>query len=284
MQLIRENYPNVSIYEVNENVGFSKANNIGAAKSTGNILYFQNIDIAYEQIDFFEKLLGCKNSTDSNIVGPRILGFDGKDPSGGKYLGMDVFSYCGVSDKPFYIEGCGLLITKQDFNTLGGFDDKYFMYSEDIDLCWRARIFGMSLAVCEDAKLFHYGGGISTHTRNRSVGDHAVPVFRRYEVEKNNLRNMLKNYGVVNILWTLPMFLALNILEVLLYLLLLKLSVARMVLGSIFWNIRNLKDTLIIRKYIQAHRKVGEIAIMKYMDIKINKLVAFSRVGIPKFL
>jgi len=56
------------------------------------------------------------------------------------------------------VSGCFLLITRELWQTLGGFDAAFFMYGEDADLCLRARASGAKPTICPQATIVHYGG------------------------------------------------------------------------------------------------------------------------------
>ena len=56
------------------------------------------------------------------------------------------------------VSGCFLLITRELWNRLGGFDPVFLMYGEDADLCLRARKLGARPMVTPEATIVHYGG------------------------------------------------------------------------------------------------------------------------------
>ena len=56
------------------------------------------------------------------------------------------------------VVGCFLMISLEDWNTLGGFDLKYFMYGEEADLCLRARALGVQPAITPNATIMHLVG------------------------------------------------------------------------------------------------------------------------------
>jgi GT2 family glycosyltransferase len=57
-----------------------------------------------------------------------------------------------------WCSGCVLLVTRELFETIGGFDDRFFLYCEDVDLSWRARAAGFSTSVAPSALAFHWVG------------------------------------------------------------------------------------------------------------------------------
>lgn len=191
-EYIKKNFSKITIIQNRENVGFGKANNLGVKKARGEIIFFLNNDTLLSK-DTLKKLLTFKTDNNLNILGPKILDYEGKDVHGGNKCSIDYTGYLGYAKKTFFIDGCALMISKKDFLSLGGFDEKYFMYSEEIDLCWRAHLFGMKLEVCNNTSIKHFAGGTGGTTQYKIKGEHVVPIMRRYEVEKNNLRTLLKN-------------------------------------------------------------------------------------------
>ncbi|WP_170272559.1 glycosyltransferase family 2 protein [Litorivicinus lipolyticus] len=85
-----------------------------------------------------------------------------------KATGTSVAAYpksLAVGDSPYPVDavsGCFLLIDQPMLTTLGGFDDRFFMYSEEIDLCRRARALGAQPTVCPSAQIIHEGSATVT--------------------------------------------------------------------------------------------------------------------------
>jgi len=61
-----------------------------------------------------------------------------------------------------FVTGCFLLIRRELWDRLGGFDERFFMYAEEADLCWRARLIGARPLFTPDATIIHHGGGSET--------------------------------------------------------------------------------------------------------------------------
>ena len=130
---LKINYPNLILIDAKTNLGFGKANNLGSKYASGKYLYFLNTDTLlvnnaiYELFAFMEKNQNIGRRNGSLIRG---LFF--------KLLRRDDFNY---SSKPLKIKGyvCGasLMILKDDFIKLNGFDQDIFMYSEEALLCYQ---------------------------------------------------------------------------------------------------------------------------------------------------
>lgn len=282
IRLIEKSYPRITLIQNRENIGFSRANNQAVKKAKGEIILFLNNDTLLNQ-DTLEKLLKYKIKNNLNILGPKILDYKGKDIHGGKRLSVDYTGYIGYGHKTFYIDGCALIINKKDFLTLGGFDEKYFMYSEEIDLCWRAHLYGMKVDICDTTYIKHFGGGTGGSTLFDKEKDHLIPIFRRCEVEKNNLRNLWKNYHWLNLFWVIPLFELQSLGECLVYLATGNFEAIRAIIKAHLWNVLNIGDTLYQRKLVQKKRKVSDSRILSMMFFGLNKFSAFLTIGIPQF-
>ena len=279
---LSDHYGVSAIIKNDKNLGFGAANDIGVKSSQGEYLFFLNNDTESPS-DMLEKLIKFKKDKNLNIVGPRIVNAKGIDPLDGSFLQLDVLASPGPGSRLFYVEGCSLIIGRDDFAKLGGFDEKYFMYSEDTDLCWRANLFGMRLGICEDTRLVHYGGGSSMETQAKTNQRHTTSSERRFWVESHNLRNMLKNYNAVNLLWTVPLFILQNSAESLVYLLTGNFKMCAIIWESYWWNVVNLFDSFKKRNMVQKNRIVSDRELFSLMYFGSYKFSAFKQIGLPKF-
>lgn len=282
VDFVSKYYPKVIIINNKYNLGFGRANNLGVKKAKGEIIFFLNNDTILEK-DTLEKLLVYKKNNNLNILGPKILDYKGKDVHGGNKCSIDYAGYIGYAKKTFFIDGCALMISKKNFLYLGGFDEKYFMYSEEIDLCWRAHLFGMRVGICNNTSIKHFAGGTGGTTQYIKKGEHVVPIIRRYEVEKNNLRTLLKNYHWINLLWTIPLFELQSLVESLVYFFTGNLPAFKVIWKANVWNLVNISDTLRQRRIVQKKRVVGDRKILSMMFFGLNKFLAFRSIGLPKF-
>lgn len=279
---VQKNFPKVRIIRNKKNIGYGRANNLAVERATGEVIFFLNTDTILAE-DVLEKLVACKMKRKLQIIGPMLFDFEGKEIDKGFNRSIDFTGYLGFSGKMFYIDGAALMINKKDFIKLGRFDEKYFMYSEDIDLCWRAHLLGMKIDKCYDVAVRHFEGGTGGHTNYKKRGELVVTYLRRYEVEKNNLRNILKNYSTLNLLWVLPLVLFQAAGELIVYLLSGNFKALLVVVKAYMWNIVNFPETLEKRKIVQSQRIVGDKQILSLMCFRLNKLRAFISIGIPKF-
>lgn len=161
----------IKIVANHENLGFAGANNQGASLAQGEFLLFLNSDTIVND-DIFESALNLfKNDQKIGIISPRLMQENGepqkmaynhfptfwrlitrkskqemKIPAGAKILEVD------------WVSGCALMIKRDLFNKLGGWDDHFFLYFEDVDLCKRVKEIGCKVIVDLQTKIIHLGG------------------------------------------------------------------------------------------------------------------------------
>jgi GT2 family glycosyltransferase len=191
VEIIRKDFPDVIIIENNLNLGFGAANNRAAQFASGTYLFFLNSDtiiLNNAVLMFYEKakkdnlsLVGCLLSDgDGNIIHSaenfatpfkscirmayhffpslrKIKLFFRKD----KFLSFeDVVS----NKKVDYITGADLFIASEVFRMLSGFDENFFMYFEDDDICRRACLYGYGSYIVAGPEIMHLGGGSTIKT------------------------------------------------------------------------------------------------------------------------
>lgn len=179
-------YSNIQLFS-GGNIGFAAANNFLVSKSKGEFLFILNPDTKLEIhcLDFL------KHNTEKNgIMIPAQRLFDSSFLSNG--VGMDIFGYpCDASKNFFYADGAAIFVKKDIFNKLGGFDADYFMFQEDVDFSWRARLKGIPLVQVPEAIVYHFSGG-SMEGGAIKNGKLQTNYFRRYLGERNIIMNLLK--------------------------------------------------------------------------------------------
>ncbi len=166
----------IRIIESNQNLGFAKANNQLAKQATGKYLFLLNPDtklssnIFEELINFYEsnldiaviapKLILPNNQIQKSVMKlPTIRGAISEllFKNEGNYL-----PYAPNDEKPLKVEcvfGAAWLIKREIYQKLNGFDEKYFLYYEDIDMCKRIKNLGLDIYYYPKVSLEHIMGG-----------------------------------------------------------------------------------------------------------------------------
>ena len=273
---------NIKIFE-GGNVGFSQGNNYLAKKSSSEYLFILNPDTRLD-INCLDNLYG--NADLNSIFIPLQQDFKGDFLSCGN--GMDIFGFSywfGSLEKTkkfFYADGAAIFLSRALFLQMGMFNEDFFMFQEDVDLSWRARLMGVLLKQVPGSIVFHYGGG-SIEGGSAKEMKLKSNIFRRYNGEKNLLSNLLVNYSFINLIWILIFNFIINLSEIFLFLVLLKPKVSLCYVRSYWWNIKNIKKIIKRREKMQKMRAVSDYEIMKYMYFGSAKFKLLQKVGIPEF-
>lgn len=173
IEYMEENYPDIELIKLQKNYGFSKAVNIGIQHSTTPYVILLNNDTTVDTRYVEEMVKAIEKS-------PKIFSVSSKmiqmyhpeliDSAGDLYtlLGWGVCRGCGrpVSNYTKYDEiftACaGAAIYRRSvFDEIGYFDENHFAYLEDIDIGYRARIYGYYNMYCPTALVYHIGSGTS---------------------------------------------------------------------------------------------------------------------------
>ena len=163
IEFVKKNFPSNIILKLDKNYGFAEPNNIGAKIAKGDFLLFLNND-TYVKPNFINELITeISKDTKIAICQSLLLKPDGMIDSCGDYidnLGV-AFSSKIIPTKVqeiFSAKGAVMMIRKNLFNEIGGFDEKFFATFEDIDLSWRTRIFGYRIILVPKSIVYHFGG------------------------------------------------------------------------------------------------------------------------------
>lgn len=177
-QLVKSNFPGVILIENEENVGYSRANNIGFSKSKGRYILFLNSDTLVHPKTLDEAVKFMEENDDAGIMGCKTLNPDGKiQYSAYSFPSLPrIFAYITGLNRLFkisalknfsiirtvdYVQGSFLVIRRDLLEKLMGFDEKFFMYNEDVDLCLRVWKSGWKVYFNPDISITHYLGGSS---------------------------------------------------------------------------------------------------------------------------
>jgi len=282
IEYTKKNWPGVKILKLSKDFGYAGGNNRAARTARGEFILFLTNDVKIPK-SFLKELYTVAKEKKTILFCPRMLNYNGKEvfPKDKKYSGMGKYGYPIPAKQPFYVDGAALFMEKSVFEELGGFDEDYFMFQEDVDLSWRARLLGYKIVPLESAKIFHFGGGTVVGSRKNN-GRHKTSTLRRYHTEKNALSNLLKNYEFKNIIYVIPVFLILGWGEAFLYLLTGQVSGSIAILRAHLWNLINLGKILAKRRKIQKTRKVSDKEILKHISRGSGKWKVFKSMGVPK--
>lgn len=206
VRFIKENYTHIKIVTNDSNEGFAKPNNDGAKIATGEYLALINNDMKLDPNwlnDMLDTLQSCEDEK-YVCVGSKILNFDGKklDFAGGSIsfyghgfqfdYGVDSeFANRKYNKDKDILFACGgaMLIKKDVFLKVGGFDEDYFAYNEDVDLGWRLWILGYKVKFCSKALCYHkhsstskkFHANVKNELNDRNT---LFTIYKNYESDK----------------------------------------------------------------------------------------------------
>ena len=291
-EYIKEYFPKLTFIQAERNLGFAEGNNLAIKKALEQkaaYVFLVNNDTEFE-IDLVEKLIKTAESDDSiGIVGPAV--FDLKNKKSLQEMGMaiDKFGYAlalkNLTDRDcvFFVSGCAMMIKSELILRIGFFDESYFMFAEDLDICWRSRLTGYKIIVNENARIYHASGGSISGgvVKSSSYRTNAQRVFLR---EKNTVRTLMKNYDFSNLIKIVPFYVALLFFETIFWSCILKPDISKNLFKAIFWNIKMLPDTFNQRAVVQNLRKIKDEELTVKMLDGYCKLRVFKTVGVPIFV
>lgn len=155
------------LYMLPENRGFGVAANVGAAEARGEVLGFLNPDTVWQRPMLEEIAHVFQVGASQKVVGLRLIDALGQGEAFSKgsaprlhlLLWDNLFSKREPSDSPVeWVSGAALFMSRPFFQELGGFDEQFFLYFEDVDLCLRAKRSGAAIVSDNRFSLVHRGG------------------------------------------------------------------------------------------------------------------------------
>ena len=181
-----------------ENLGYTEACNRAAAQARGTWLFFLNPD-ARADPDCVAELLSAADERTA-VIGAQVLLPDGRTNAGDNPLHVTGVSWAGRYGEPretgpprtvAAVSGAALLARAEPFAELGGLCARFFLYQDDTDLCWRARLAGWTVRFCPAAVVWH--------DYEFEKGNE-----KWYWLERNRLWSVLANYAGLTLLLLSP--------------------------------------------------------------------------------
>lgn len=183
VDLMKKKYPLVKLIESKANLGFGRANNLGASFATGKYLFLLNTDTLMINnaikvlFDFMEletsKSIGAcggnlfhenlEPNFSYSLVFPSLKGIFAYRSRLSFLQNNEYFNNTNKVKDVCIIIGADLFIRKQVFDNLGGFDSTFFMYVEDGELCYRIKKNNFKIVSVPDAKIIHLQGKSSSN-------------------------------------------------------------------------------------------------------------------------
>lgn len=200
---VHQRYPEVKIVQLERNSGLAVGCNVGANAATGELLVMLNNDTEAEPGWLAALVAAAEANPRAGAIASKMLLFDRRDTlhNAGDLMGADGIprnrgvwqADAGQYDEaPSVFGGCGggVAYRREAWDQAGGFDERLFMYLEDVDLAWRLQLQGWKAVFAPAARLYHHlsatGGGVlsSYYTGRNTVWviakDMPGPLIRRH--------------------------------------------------------------------------------------------------------
>ncbi len=208
------------------------------------------------------------------IVGPKVV--DWEDPRVLREVGrstdrfghphtplqdgeMDQGQYDRILEV-FYVSSCAMLVSRDVWQRIGSFDERYGGYHDDLDFCWRARIAGFRVLMTPLAQARHRGAGA------RGERPEAHRHGPQYLAERSALGSMLKDYAFLSLLWLLPLYAVIGLVRLAYLAITRRLEDAYELLSAWAWNVVHLPSTIGRRVRAQSVRSAPDRSVRRFME------------------
>jgi len=198
----------VQLVHSGENLGYAAACNLAAASAYGDWIFFLNPD-AWADRECLETLLGQVGSQ-TGVAGAQVLLPDGRVNAGDNPVHLTGIAWAGRFGEPrehgaprpaASVSGAALLARTQAFRDLGGMCGRFFLYVDDVDLCWRMRLAGWHVLFVPDAVAWH------DYEFDKGLG-------KWYWLERNRLWAVFSNYSGITLMLLAPLLLVAELVVV----------------------------------------------------------------------
>ena len=221
-EMVAEQFPEVILIKSAKNLGFARANNLAIQRASGEYIALVNSDVIVHP-DCLQRLAAAlETQQEVGMVGPRVFGRDGNlqltcgrlptfwntlcefsllyklFPESALFGGFQMRSQEQVlSGMTQTLSGCFMLARRAAVEKVGGLDEGFFFYAEDVDWCKRFWDAGWKIMFVPEAEATHFGGGSSAN----------APLRYCIEILRANLIYWKKHHGNLGRLayWLLAM-------------------------------------------------------------------------------
>ena len=221
LQPLRELYPKAQFVSNSSNVGFAKANNQAAKIAQGEVLIFLNPDTILSEQAIYSMYKYYCSHTETGVLGPKVVNPEGSlQYSCRRYptLWTGLFNRYSILSRLFpenrftsqylmrdfdhneirqvdWLSGCCLMISKNTFENSHGFDENYFLFNEDVDLCRTIKQAGKEVIYFPEATIIHQVSTSNSKTTARVIIQRHLGMMHYFK--KYHGQNLLIR-GVIN--------------------------------------------------------------------------------------
>ncbi|NQV14214.1 glycosyltransferase family 2 protein [bacterium] len=284
VEFIRREFPEITLIENSENLGFAGGCNTGLAKSDAELYLILNNDTTHEP-DWIEHLVTQMESEPKiAAVQPKIMSSQNPkifDYAGGVGGLMDVLGFPfalgrifttleeddGFYDTPqdiFWASGTAMLLRGTALKEVGFFDEDFFAHMEEIDLCWRLHNAGWKVVNAPSSKIYHHSGWSLPPNRYQ----------KKYLNHRNNIMMIIKNYPFAYLAAILPARLALEGVAFVFSALIRDWKRMGAIIMALAWNFTH--PFLLFRKHMNIKRTRKEHAVAETLNHMYSGSIFFQ--------
>jgi GT2 family glycosyltransferase len=198
VKVVNKRFPQVRVIVNDQNLGFAKANNQGIKIGKGRYFLLLNSDTFLKQKSLDMLVHYAEEHLEAGVIGPKLLNIDDTLQESwaefptfwSEIIGKPIRKRHPFGDPPFAYEvdsilGACMLVRSEIIHTIGMLDEEYFMYSEEIDWCYRIKMNGWRIHYYPAAEIYHIGGASASMNNLRQLS----------LLYQNKIRFFSKNYG-----------------------------------------------------------------------------------------
>ena len=223
-EMVKAKFPGIVLIENRENLGFATSNNIALVRASGRFLLLINPDTVVQEDTFRVMLRFFHETPDAGLAGCRILNPDGSFQSPcrrsfptpwvafTKIFGLSAlfprsrlfgrYNLTYLSEHETYpvdaVSGSFMMLTRDVYSKVGGLDESFFMYGEDLDWCYRVMKAGFRVYYVHATKIIHFKG---ESTRRSDIDEirhfyRAMQLFVRKHFSSSRMVSFVLNLGI----------------------------------------------------------------------------------------
>lgn len=228
--MIRERYPQVILLPQNENLGFVRCNNLALKTAQGRHILLLNPDTEIVSDALSHMVAYLDTNPDVGIVGPHTLNSDGTTQSTRRrfptlmtaffestwlqpYAPKSLLDYYYVAESPDdavldvdWVQGSALMARREVYEQIGGLDEGYVMFSEEVDWCKRAKNAGWRVVYLGTVEIIHHGGKSTDQAvarRHIYAQESKLRYFRKFHGRM--IAHFLRVFLLLNYLWQIAL-------------------------------------------------------------------------------
>lgn len=281
-----EDLNKIRIINLDKNYGPAKARNSGATIAKGEYIGFLDNDTEVHPNWIVEAVKDFEKNKELGIIQCKLLLLKEPDKIDcvGEYIGQSGFLLQrakyreidnGQYDEKIEIlaaKSAGMFIRRDLFNRIGGFDEDYYIYMEETDLCWRSWLSNYKVRFCPASIVYHLYSSTKDIV-DRKTNNYLV----RFHGTKNYIMTIIKNLGSRQLIITLPIHIMLWTGFAIFLLIRGNFRSMLNIIKGMLWNVAHLPKILKKRRHCQSMRVLSEKTLLRIVMRKEKIIIKISQ-------